>query len=72
MREKDKYSKNEASVDILSASFVYFVMFILGGAVSYFALPEFWGRFFIGGIIFATFATFSAIYLNSKVFGNNI
>lgn len=71
MKEKERYSRYGPHADILSVSFVYFIMFILGGTVSYFALPEFWGRFFVGGIIFATLATFSAIYLNSKVFGNN-
>ena len=63
----NKY-KNTTQVDLTTTSFVFFVMFILGGSIGMVSMPDFPGRFFITGLLFAIFSTYSGIYLNSVVF----
>ena len=43
--------------DIIIFAIVFIITFFIGGAIAVFTFPSFPGLFYIGGLIFAAFAT---------------
>ena len=44
---------NKKGQNLLGQAIIFVSLFFVGGIISLFALPEFTGRFFISGLIFA-------------------
>ena len=44
---------NKIGQNLLGQAIVFIGLFLIGGTIGYFSLPEFMGRFFISGLVFA-------------------
>ncbi len=42
-------------LNLLCQAIVFIILFLIGGAIGFLSLPEFPGRFYISGLIFAAF-----------------
>ena len=49
--------KTDMSDNVMNFAVVFVVLFIVGGIVGSLSLPEFEGKFFISGFVFAVFGT---------------
>lgn len=65
MNSMNKKSQGE---EIVVYAVIFVILFIIGGFVGVISLPEFSGRFFISGLIFAIFGTGAGAFIIKVIF----
>lgn len=63
-------NKKGQELNVLGYALVFLVMFMIGGIIGVFSLPEFSGRFFVSGLVFGVFATGAGTIVLKLVFNH--